>query len=181
MSFVAEGSGKLEFGLRAKLKGSAYGAKASADINIMSVELASGNVDLTDPLNADSYSGDYIGRDGAKASHGVGVSAGAGPVTVGWKAEHTSRLNWGYSEDDKDKVGFYVDVTKPILKNPNAKQIEQRRQDAGLPTPIAQGRDPEAKARTGKQGSFYGLDLGAGAQLFLGIDVNLKLGVKVDE
>jgi hypothetical protein len=40
------------------------------------------------------------------------------------------------------------------------------------------GREPSAGGKLGKSKGFYGLDVGAGAQFLLGVDLSLKVGFK---
>ena len=155
---VLEASAKVNIGLQVGAKGKIGGVvDVKAKVNIASIELASGKADLTEPTNPDSYTGDYAGKDGvSKMTHSIGVTADvADKVKVGAeiKASHTT-------ESPAVDVDGGLYLVAPIIESKSRTK-------------------PSSKVKTGKKGSFYGLDFGVGAALILGVDVNLKIGLNI--
>ena len=70
------------------------------------------------------------------------------------------------------QVDYGVYGILPIIKSNNSKQIENKALEATSLVKTPHVKNPKAS----KQGDFYGVDLGAGAALILGIDINIKIG-----
>jgi hypothetical protein len=165
--FVLEGSANVDIGIRAKIHGTVlYGLSANADINVVNLNLLQGKGNLADPLNPDSWSGRYAGKDGDQlVSNGIKANVnvplgGKNKLGVGLYAEQSQRVHHGYSEDYESSAG--IDLLVPIVQKNNKSNFP--------------GRRPEASIKAGKKKDFYGIDIGAGAQFILGADVNLKIG-----
>ncbi len=164
--FVLEGSANVDIGIRAKIHGTLYGLSANADINVVNLNLLQGKGDLTDPLNPDSWTGRYAGKDGDQlVSNGISANVsvplgGKNKLSVGAYAEQSQRVHNGWSEDYESSAG--INLLVPVVQKNNKSNFP--------------GRRPEAAIRGGKKKDFYGIDIGAGAQFILGADVNLKVG-----
>jgi RHS repeat-associated protein len=176
-SFVLEASGKVTIGAQIGAKVKVGGVvDVKAQVNVINVELVEGKADLTDPLNADSYSGDYIGKDGhVDATGGVALEVGAlGTPLLGGDVT--------YSQSDGDvgewDGGLYA--VAPIAQS-KSRSKKSSGNDLGQHLKDGMGKKPSSKAKTGKQRKFYGVNIGAGASLILGIDVNLKIGFNIED
>ncbi|MFN8714132.1 MAG: RHS repeat-associated core domain-containing protein, partial [Bacteroidota bacterium] len=176
--FVLELSGKVDAGVQAKLSPKLGLATADLGINLMSVQLLNGRVDFTElgSDNPNAYSGEYIG-DGSGALISQKISATLNiserPVAGGeWKHEFRTHGE-GSSFNDVYDYGVYGIV--PIFKKKNEPQGDNKTlDDMGLLS------SPNIKpAQIGKDGDFYGINLGGAAALILGFEVNLKIGVKL--
>jgi len=179
--FVVDGEGKVDIGVQAKLKGSWGGVvQGEANVNLVSFELLGGRADLTELYsdNPDAYSGNYIGDgDGAKVSQGIGVVGGvAGYDVIGADYKHTFRTHGEGYFDEKHDYGVYAVV--PLLKNKKASDISKRVQQKALESAGMLGAPGVKKPKVDKDGDFYGIDLGVGAALIVGVEVNIKLGFK---
>lgn len=151
ISFVAIGSIKtsisIEFGFSGKL-GGIGGVDVNA--NFINMELGSGKIDLTDPLNPESYTGDYAGKNGnSKFSHSISATGKIlnTPVAIGdYIISHSSNS----SEVNTDGGLYFV---TPITETSSRK--------LGFIGPLENSiKKPNAKAKTGKKGDFYGIDIG---------------------
>jgi RHS repeat-associated protein len=79
IDFVVKFSGDASIGLQASVHGNVGGVgQITADFNVVSVELVSGNIDITElkSKNSDAFNGDYIGKDGVVVSNGIGATGG---------------------------------------------------------------------------------------------------------
>jgi RHS repeat-associated protein len=166
LDFVLEGSANVDIGIRAKIHGSYAGLSGNVDVNVVNVNLLQGKGDFSDPLNPDSWSGSYVGKNGDKTvSNGISANVnvpllGKNKLGVGFYAEQSQRVHNGYSEDYESSAG--INLLVPIVQKNNKSDFP--------------GRRPEFAGKAGKKKDFYGLDVGAGAQFILGADVNLKIG-----
>ncbi|WP_201295086.1 RHS repeat domain-containing protein, partial [Tenacibaculum maritimum] len=183
MTPVLEGSVKVTAGLNVKAKANVYGVvKADVKVNAITFEIASGKADFTDATNPDSYTGEHAFNGdgkGVKYSQGIGVVADvAGKKIAGGDISHSGRVHSEGPATDK-KVDGGVYLINPIAETEsreNPSNTMQAMSDTG------QSRSPSSSAKTGtKSGTFYGVDLGAGAALVLGLDINLKIGVNYEE
>ena len=174
--FVLELGGKVDIGVQAGIDANLDGVvQVGVDVNLMSFDLLSGKVDLTElgSDNPDAYSGNYIGDgDGAKVTQSLGVTVGAfGYDLLGGEVEHSFKTHGTGNFDDKVDYGVYVIV--PLLKNKNTKQIKNEiRGKTNVHSPKLKS------AKAGKQADFYGIDFGAGAAVIIGVGVNIKIGFK---
>ena len=179
MTPVAEGNIKLTAGFNAKAKVNVYGVvKADVNVNVVKFDIASGKADLTDVTNPDSYTGEHAFNGdgkGVKYSQGIGVVADvAGKKILGADISHSGRLHEeGPATDKQVDGGIYA--LAPLAESKSRKtqsNTMQAMSDTGLK------KSPKSKVKAGnKSGTFYGLDLGAGAAFVLGIELNLKVGV----
>jgi RHS repeat-associated protein len=166
LDFVLEGGANVDIGIRAKIHGTVWGLSANADINVVNLNLLQGKGNLADPLNADSWSGRYAGKDGDQlVSNGINANisvplGGKNKISVGAYAEQSQRVHNGRSEDYESSAG--INALVPVVQKNNKNNFP--------------GRRPEGFIKVGKKKDFYGIDIGAGAQFILGADVNLKIG-----
>ena len=170
ISPVLEASGDATLGLQAGVNIKAGAVGVDLDVNAINFELVSGQADLTDPLNPDSYTGDHVGNNGdAKFSHSIGATVDVvGYPVVGGDISATYR-----SEGDADVDGGLYFVA-PITET-------KSRSGGNNTSSLNTSKSPSANGKTGKQGNFYGVNLGAGLTLGLGINVNLKIGINVND
>ncbi len=179
--FVVEVGGKIDVGVQARLKGSYAGVlQGQANVNLVSYELLQGKVDLTElgSDNPDAYNGDYIGSgSGVKVKQSIGVTGGvAGYDILGAEVNHTFKTHGEGSFNDNVDYGVYAVV--PLLKTKKANQVQN---DVFKQAAEATGilKSPQMKnPKIGKQKDFYGIDIGAGAALILGVEVSIKAGFK---
>ncbi|SNY99680.1 DUF6443 domain-containing protein [Flagellimonas pacifica] len=167
---VVEASGDATLGLQAGFKVKAGAVGVDVDVNAINFELVSGQADLTDPLNPDSYTGDHIGNNGdAKFSHSIGATVDVvGYPVVGGDISATYR-----SEGDANVDGGLYFVA-PITET---KSRSGGNNTSSLNVP----NGPSSDVKTGKQDNFYGVNLGLGATLGLGLNVNLKIGININD
>lgn len=184
--FVTEGSVKVDLGMQAKISGTAWGLKGAADINVAKINLFSGKGLLNDPFNKDSWSYDYAGRNGVSVSQGLGLSADV-PITTPWgklgiggMVEQSFRVKGDILGDDdlrgydyRTDYGVYLII--PVLQPKNMKQVADKMQSMGQQG-MGMGKPPKISTKEGKNKKFYGVDVGVGAAIFLGAEVNLKVG-----
>ncbi len=172
--FEVKGGVKVDFGLTARLKAFAFGLSGIAEVNVIKANLYSGS----GPLNGDSWSHDYAGKNGVLVSNGIGISAEVpiktpwGKLAVGGMSEQSQRIDGDlHSHDFRTDYGVYAII--PVLQPPSFKKVADRMESTGL---IGMGKPPKVSTKEGKIKDFYGLDVGAGVALFLGVEVNLKIG-----
>jgi RHS repeat-associated protein len=166
LDFVADVNFRVDIGLAAKIKGSVGALKAQADVNVVTVNLWDVKGDLT---NFD-WSHDYVGEDGNKTvtnSIGAGVYLPIKPgsnnqIGIGIYAEQHQKVHHGRSQDYGNSAG--IDF---LGKSIGTKKLNN------FP-----GKEPFGGGKLGKSKNFYGLDVGAGAQFLLGVDLNLKVGFR---
>jgi len=173
MTPVLEASAKTHIGVQAGFKAKVGGiGEVKLKANLASVELASGKADLTDPINPDSYSGENAFNGdgkGLKVEQSLEATGSiVGKEVIGANVKSTFRGNQYGSSEPEITGGVYL--IAPIAKKSSKSQSFNGN---GL------GKTPSSKAKLGKPGNFYGIDVGAGAALILGVDVNLKIGVNV--
>jgi hypothetical protein len=185
-NFVVEGGAKVDLGLQAKISGTAWGLKGTADVNVAKINLFTGKGSLNDPFSKDSWSYDYAGRDGVTISQGLALTAELpvktpwGKIGVGGMVEQSFKVRGDIlgegdltSHDYKTDYGVYLIV--PVLQPKNMKQIADKVQSMEQKG-MGMSKPPKISTKEGKNKKFYGIDVGVGAALFLGVDVNLKVG-----
>ena len=170
ISPVLEASGDATLGLQAGFKVKSGAVGVDVDVNAINFELVSGQADLTDPLNPDSYTGDHIGNNGdAKFSHSIGATADVlGYPVVGGDISATYR-----SEGDATVDGGLYFVA-PLTET-------KSRSGGNNASSLNVPNGPSSDVKTGKQDNFYGVNVGLGATLGLGLNVNLKIGINVND
>ena len=176
VSFVTEASGKVNIGVQAGVTVKVGGiAKVKADVNLVSVDLVSAKADLTDPINPESYTMDYINKDGnADFTHGIGAT-----LEIADKPVLGADINVSHTSDDPEaKVTGGVYAITPLTETSPSTDTG-RVATKGPADKISS--DPSVKNQSGKKGEFYGLNLGVGAALGVGVNVNLKIGININE
>jgi hypothetical protein len=158
------------------------GAQAKVQLNIAGVLKAKLNVapvkfKLTSwDVGTNGASGDYIGKNnkvivtnsieaGVEASlFKAGNSKLQPKIALGAYAYQTQNINGGWDEYNKDAgLNATLGVTYKASSNPKIGDAFE-----------LDGQNPSLKL--GKKEDFWGLDLGAGAALIIGIDLNIKVG-----
>ena len=181
--FVAEASVKVDAGIQGRVEGVVWGIKGKADINVVKADLFEVKADLTKPFQADSYDVDYAGKDGkTKISNSITVQAELpwlrstpwGKLALGGMAEQSQWIDANFaSSGDAQDWGLYAIV--PVLQPKGMKNIGEKLK-ANPATQMAKG--PSYSTKQGKQKDFYGLEVGLGAALILGINGKVKIGLK---
>lgn len=149
--------------------------EVGAKVNMYSVDLATGKADLTDPRNPKSYTGGHIGDGGqTKVTQGVGVTAKEklfDKVGVELDASHqwnTSSNTLSGTSDHQNTSGITVGW-----------ELWDASQSSPMPlSPAGAKTEGAAKASTKSDECSFCLDIGAKAQVVLGVELNLKVGVK---
>ncbi|AUC16614.1 hypothetical protein BTO06_16305 [Tenacibaculum sp. SZ-18] len=168
--FVLEGSGTINLGVALGAKSKIGGlAKVNTSLNVASFKLASFKVDLTDVTNLDAHDAYLIGDEGtADISHGASLTVGTTekPLIGG-------DYNVSYTTDGDGNTTNYDESGNLYFINPliETESIENAEGPVSAPK-----KGPSSSIKGGKKGKFYGLDLGVGAQVFLGVSINLKIG-----
>ena len=167
MSFKLEGTASAKIGLAAGFKvKEASLFEVSAEANAFSFDLASGSADFTDPLNPDSYTGNHTFNDSETSiTQGVGV---------------------GIKEKVFDKVGLGVEISHEVsdIGDPST---SKNTSSITLGVEVYSGNskktspDGTASAKTEDNKTCYCIDFGVAAQLVLGIELNLQVGIEVEE
>ena len=157
----------MQAGAKVKLGGV---VDAKVNVNLVSIDVVSGKADLTNPTNPESYTGDYLGKDGnIDVNHSASLEVGvAGKPLVGAdiKASHTSD-----SPDVDVDGGVYLAVPLTETKSRSGNSISGPA-DKVFTT-------PNAKSKIGKKEDFYGFNLGVGGALGVGFNINLKIGLNL--
>lgn len=180
---VAEASVKIDAGIQGRVEGVLWGVKGKADINVVKADLFEIKANLREPFKADSYDVDYAGKDGkTKISNSLTVQAELpwlpstpwGKLAVGGMAEQSQWIDAnlassGYAQD----WGLYAIV--PLLQPKGMKNMGEKLK-VNPATQMAKG--PSFSTKEGKQKDFYGLEVGLGAALLLGINGKVKIGLK---
>ncbi len=174
--FTAQVSGKLDIGVQAKLNATDL-VKVKADL--VSYELLKGKLDFVKMFDKNNYSdeddsvvGTYIGENGVNVEQGIEAEVGFKNFGLGGAFKHTFNTN----NPRNSNVDYDILIGVPVLKKTSDKMIEKiiskTAKEAMAPfDPIS-----SPKLKGGKKQNFFGLDLGFGAALILGIDINIKLG-----
>ena len=127
---------------------------------------------------------DYAGEDGkTKISNGANISAKL-PVKVGGlkkgggigaSVEQSQMIDGDLNSSDfKEDYGVYA--IYPILQPKSFDNVSDKIKDYNLD---GLSKSPSISSKNGKNKEFYGFDGGMGASLFIGLDVNFKLGINV--
>jgi hypothetical protein len=179
VDFVFEVSGKISFDVGAKVKGSYGIASGEAKANLMSIELLSGSVDVTEIGNSKSnaFKGDYIGSgSGAKISQGISVDAGvAGRNVFGFEAGQDFRTHGeGYFDNHVNSGNFYFNI--PVLKSKSSDELKDVLKDLNVIK-----KPTMSNPKINKLNNFYGGNVGLGASFILGADVNVKIGFNAEK
>ncbi len=180
--FVFGASGNVDFGLQVGAKVTISGVEASAKLNVVTVNLASASYSLSEQDG--TY--DYLGSESpVRVSNGASAEIGV-PIKGSGILEKGIKLGMGYEqwqyinsegrsiEADRD---YNIFILVPILESPKASNISNRFNGGNTMQPFSMtnGLTPAI----GKKKDFYGVDLGARVSLFLGIGVNLKIGIEL--
>lgn len=179
--FTAQIGGKIDIGAQLKFN-AANVVKVKADF--VSFELLKGNLDFTKMFDSNVYSdeddsatGTYIGENGVNVEQGLEAEVnlqaiGFKDVGLGGAFKHTFNTN----NTSNGNVDYDILVGVPVLKKTSSKMVEKI-----VSTTTQKAMNPfdpisALKSKGGKKQNLYGLDLGFGAALILGVDVNIKLG-----
>jgi RHS repeat-associated protein len=164
VSFVAEVNAEASVGVQAGVSGTLGPLQGRIEGGAMVHKFAEGNLNIANP----SASGGSYEMENTEHNY-VSVQGGL----TGTKAGASGKVDYSYAtngavQDGPGKVdvtgGFTYSVTQPnqtLMKNSSGLV------DTGV----------SASPATGGQ-KFYGLNIGASVKVILGIEVNLKLGVK---
>jgi hypothetical protein len=121
---------------------------------------------------------DFVGgKNGTKVTQNVSLTAGPiGYDLIGLEASHSFRTHGSGSFNEKYNYGGYFIVplfegggntSNGVKRQVNSQRSLRSGKTKGLPT-----------IKTGGSGGFYGGNIGVGAALGLGVDLNLKIGFK---
>ena len=174
---VLEGSLTVSAGVAAEVKlKEASLVDVGAKVNLYSVDLWSGKADFTDPRNPASYSSTHVG-DGrqTRVTQGIGITAKE-KVFDRFGVEADASHQWQTSSNTLSAESNHQNTSSLTL----GYELFNAKKQGPVPAPdLAKAKgEAKGKASADPKACSYCLDLGAKAQLILGVEVNLKVGVK---
>jgi len=179
--FVFKLGGRVDVGVQGKAKIGLATVKA----DLVSFELLKGELDFAKMFDDstyadddDSVTGSYINEGGKGANVEQGLEAEVklpvkGDWGLGGSFKHTFNTERPNSSSEVD-YDFLIVVA--VLKKQTDKMNKSvlGKTDLDALKPLDPGLS--IKAKGGKKQDFYGIDLGVGLAVILGVDINLKLG-----
>jgi RHS repeat-associated protein len=176
--WVFEPSGKVTLGAQAGINGTWGLVKFDVKANLISTELASGSVDITELGSGKNnyYTGLYIGKD-SKIYLNQGVQAEVSlleMVTVGAFGERQFYTYTGMEGAYGDSYNTGLYFFKPIFTKATGNFIKKK----GLQPikDVGALSSPKTKIKNKAAGTFHGYDFGIGASLIIGVNVSIKVG-----
>jgi RHS repeat-associated protein len=175
---VLEGRVTLSAGLAVEGKVNAGPlAKLEIKANAYSVTLAEGKADMTDPRNPASYTGSHVGDGGTtKVTQGIGITL-KDNLTKQFGVEFDASHQWQTSSNNLSGQSDHQNTSAVTVGMElwNAKK-------AG-PVPMSPAGAQSKGALEGKGSADPDacpgcMDFGAKLQVILGLEINLKIGVK---
>jgi len=176
---VFQVSGAVVVGLGAEIRvKEAALFDVGAKLNAFSIDVVSGKADLTDPTNPDSYSSTHLGDYGkSRVTQGIGITAKE-KVFDKFGLEVDASHKWNTSSNTITGTSAH--------QNTSGVTIGYELFDGGSrksPIPL-QGNSSSLSGKAKGKASADGnackacLDIGGKIQLILGVEANIKVGVK---
>lgn len=181
--FKASVTGKVTFGIQAKLQaGMGKYLGAEINLNLAKVDIVKSNLNLSKPNKGDwSYKSDWnhVGENGGahiSQDARLGLDIAQYPVLEGYY-KNDFDLDGLNAVEGSTKSNYGVSVVVPLIKKKTASDVEMMTVTDAAKA-MGYMKNPAMKNPKSIQGEkeFYGIDVGAGAALFLGVDLNIKIG-----
>jgi RHS repeat-associated protein len=167
-SFVTDVKAKVTFGAQIGISGKLYGVlEGKIEGGAQVYEVADAKLDIAHPTHSDANLGEkrvhnFIGIEGGLAKS---------DLRVGLKYDYNYAYYNGYSGPTKTGDAYHDwSITIPGKKFGNPVKIV----DNLVKTQVKRSMT----VNHSKEKTFYGIDLGAGAKLLLGVELKLRIGIE---